>query len=128
MFAVDIILKIRGKRVDGDLTPRPRRLPELNISAVKLQDMITWKGAQEPVLSCKLTKVELMGIKAEAMKVPYYPVHTQGIERAVKEVIEASQAVFGFSRRDGFIRAQAENRELMPILSSKKQMGKLLEN
>ena len=90
--------------------------------------MITWKGAQEPVLSCKLTKAELMGIKAEAMKVPYYPVHTQGIERAVKEVTEASQAVFSFSWRDGFIWAEAENGELMPILSSKKQMGKLLEN
>ena len=36
------------------------------------------------------------------------------------QVTAASEAVYGFERRDGFIRAQAENRELMPKISSKK--------
>ena len=53
------------------------------------------------------------------MEVPYYPVHTQAIERAVKEVTEASAAVNGFERRDGWVRAQAKNRELMPKPTSK---------
>ena len=53
------------------------------------------------------------------MEVPYCPVHTPAIERAVKEVTEALAAVNGFERRDGWVRAQAENRELMPKLISK---------
>ena len=51
------------------------------------------------------------------MEVPYCPVNIPAIERAVKEVTEA--AVNGFERRDGWVRAQAENRELMPKLISK---------
>ena len=31
-----------------------------------------------------------------------------------KEVTAAANDVYGFARRDGFIRARAENRELMP--------------
>ena len=42
------------------------------------------------------------------------------------QVTAASEAVYGFERRDGFIRARAENRELMPKLSSKKSLEMLL--
>ena len=56
------------------------------------------------------------------MEVPYYPVHTQAIERAVKEVTEASAAVNGFERGDGWVRAQAKNRELMLKLTSKQDL------
>ena len=65
------------------------------------------------------------------MKVPlsvsYYHVYTQWNERAVKEVTEVSQSVFVFYQRDGFVRAREENRELMPALSTKKDLCKLLE-
>ena len=60
------------------------------------------------------------------MKVPYYPVHTQGIEKNVQELTHASDAVYGFHRRDGWIRARAENRELMPVFSSKKDLVNLV--
>ena len=36
--------------------------------------------------------------------VPNYPCHTQSVERGVKLVSEASQAVNGQAQRDGFIR------------------------
>ena len=122
VFAVNKILKIRGKNVMGDLRPRGRRHPELNVDAVTLQDMIEWKGAKEPVLSCKLSKDEIRNIKEVPMVVPYYPNHTQGIERAVQEVATASQSVVGFHRRDGWVRARAESRVVMPELSSKKDL------
>ena len=61
------------------------------------------------------------------MEVPYYPVHTQAIERAVKEVTEASAAVNGFERRDHCVRARAENRELMPKLTSKQDLFNLIK-
>ena len=42
------------------------------------------------------------------------------------QVTAASEAVYGFHRRDGFIRTRAENRELMPIFNSKQDLEKLL--
>ena len=125
-FAVATILKIRGKNKLGNIKPRPRKLPMLNLEATSLKDMINWKGAKEPVLTCGITKEELIKFKKVPMEVPYYCLHTQGIERAIKEVTEASEAVYGFERRDGFIRARAENRELMPVFSSKESLLKLL--
>ena len=102
-FAVATILKIRGKNKLGNIKPRPRKLPMLNLEATSLKDMINWKGAKEPVLTCGITKEELIKFKKVPMEVPYYCLHTQGIERAIKEVTEASEAVYGFERRDGFI-------------------------
>ena len=65
--------------------------------------MTGWKGAMETVLTCNLTREEIIAFRDAPMKVPYYCLHTQGIERAVKEVTAASEAVYGFERRDGFI-------------------------
>ena len=86
IFAVSMILKIRGNNSLGDLQPRPRKHPNLNISAMTLQEMIDWKNAKEPVLSCKLSKEEICSFREKPMEVPYFCLHTQGIERAVKEV------------------------------------------
>ena len=66
-------------------------------------------------------------MKDKSKEVPYFSLHTQGIERGVKEVTHASEAVFGFDRRDGWIRARAENRKLMPKLESKKNLKELLK-
>ena len=101
-------------------------MPELNLEATCLKELISWKQANEPILTCGLSKEELNKLREEPMVVPYYCLHTQGIERAIKQVTEASEAVYGFHRRDGFIRARAENRELMPIFSSKKSLINLL--
>ena len=56
----------------------------------------------------------------EPLKLPYYCNHTQGIERAVKEVTAAAESVYGAERRDGFIRGRAAHRELVPCINSKK--------
>ena len=50
------------------------------------------------------------------------PLHSENIV----QVTAASEAVYGFQRRDGFIRARAENRELIPMFSSKQDSEKLL--
>ena len=60
------------------------------------------------------------------MTVPYYCLHTQGIERAVKEVTQASEEVYGFERRDGWIKARADNRLLLPKLESKCNLENML--
>jgi hypothetical protein len=59
--------------------------------------------------------------------VPKYSVHTQSCERAVKSVTEAAVSVCGWAKRDGFIRAQLRNREVMPSLKSKKEFVKVFQ-
>ena len=94
----------------------------MNLDAISLQDFISWKKAKEPILTCCITKEELKKFKEVPLKAPYFCLHTQGIERAVTEVTEVSEAVYGFERRDGFIRARAENRKMMPVFSSKESL------
>ena len=102
------------------------KLPTLNVDATQLEDLICWKAVKEPVLTCSLTKEEIVGFRERPMQVPYFCLHTQGTERVVKEVTNASGLVYGFERRDGFIRGRVENRSLMSALDSKKSLGDLL--
>ena len=85
-FAVEKILKLRGKEEYGNTKPRARKLPKLNVKAEKLQDLIDWRAAKEPVFTCGLTKKEVKDCLVTPLKVPYFPLHTQGIERAIKQV------------------------------------------
>ena len=82
-FAVSKILKIGGKNDAGRTEPRKRKLPELNENATILQDLIKWDGAEEPLLTCHLTRQEIKEFKDTPMMVPYYCGHTQPIERAI---------------------------------------------
>ena len=121
-FAVTKILQIRGRNKLGNIKPRPRKLPELNLDATQLQDIIDWDKAKEPVMTCGLSKEDIKKFKETPMQVPYFCLHTQGIERAVKETTHASESVYGFERRDGYIRGRIESRILMPVFNSKKSL------
>ena len=50
-----------------------------------------------------------------------FPCHTQAVERCIKLVTEASNAVCGDNKRDGFIRATLLSRKQMPTFNTKKQ-------
>lgn len=126
-FAVSKILKMRGRQDSGKTQPRKRKLPELREEATSLQDLIKWDGAQEPLLTCGLTREEIKGFRETPMEVPYYCGHTQPIERAVKEVTAASSAVYGEERRDGWVRAKVSNREIMPVCNTKRDLLGLLD-
>ena len=125
-FAVKKILKIRGSQDVGKTQPRKRKLPELKEDATKLQDLIKWDRAQEPLLTCTLTRKEIKEFYVKPMEVPYQCGHTQPIERAVKEVTAASSSVYREERRDGWIRSRAANREIMPMCSTKRDLFGLL--
>ena len=122
LFAVEKILQLRGGKELGDMSCREMRKPLLNIQATTLADLIDWEDAKEPALTCSLRSDQLRDIITAPMSVPFYPAHTQGVERVVKEVTAAATSVFGFERRDGFIRGRAAHRELMPAFSSKKDV------
>ena len=127
-FAVLKIISIRGKQELGDTSLRLRTLPYLNTQATTLEKMIDWEGATEPIVTCKLTKSELLKLIGKPMEVEYFPCHTQAIERAVKEVTAAASAVYGAERRNGFIRGRAKHIDLVPRINSKQDLiaiGKL---
>ena len=85
-FAVEKIMKIRGREALGKTKPRARKLPKLNKQAKTLQTLISWDKTIEPLFTCHLTKEEIKSFQLDPMKVPYYCGHTQPIERAIKEV------------------------------------------
>ena len=88
-FGFDQILKIRGDSDYGDKKPRARKTPTINMKANSLKDLIYWENEKihEPIFTCSLSQFELKEILDSPMEVPYYPLHTQSTERAVKQVI-----------------------------------------
>lgn len=123
-FAVMQILKLRGNNEYGDTSVRPRIHPKMNLSATSLQNLIPWTPGQvhEPIFTCYLSKEEIKKIEDTAFEVPIFSIHTQSTERAVKQVTEAAAAVVGQQARDGFVRARAQHREIMPSFKSKKDI------
>ena len=128
-FAVDQILTIRGDSDLGDISVRERVTPLLNIEATTLIEMIDWDREKiyEPVFTCKLTQSELTKVLESPLDIPYYPLHSQSTERAVKQVTEAAAAVCGPEKRDGYVRARVAHREIMPVFQSKKDLKQLFK-
>ena len=93
-------------------TVREKHTPKLNMEATCLRELINWdQDVHEPVLTTKLTVEELRQFHDSPMSdVPNFSLHTQSIERCVKQVTRAAGSVCGYKRRDGFIRASAYHR------------------
>ena len=127
-FAVQKILEIRAGREVGDMSPRTRRNPTINHDASTAYDLIDWKTdkVHEPVFTCKLDTSEIKDIINTPYPMKAYSTHTQSCERAVQEVAKASEAVYGEDRRDGWVRARIDHREIVPVFASKKDIMKLL--
>ena len=95
-FAVGQILQLRGDSDLGDMRKRDRVTPFLRMDATTLIGLIDWKKdtIHEPVFSCSLTKAELNQVLDAPLAIPYYPIHTQSTERAVKQVKHILVCVF----------------------------------
>ena len=127
-FAVDMIVKLRKGNDQGDLGNRARiHIDFFNNSAEKLVELCSWdSNVYEPVLTCYMTVAEIKEFKERPMVVPYRPLHGQSIERAVKEVNRACEAVIGVEARDGFIRAWIANRQVMPKNETKLNLARMI--
>jgi len=123
-FAVDQILKLRGMNEYGDTSVRDRVTPKINLSATSLKTLISWKTGQvaEPVFTCALPKKDIESFRETPYQVPKFSCHTQSTERCVKLVTEAAAAVAGPESREGYIRAQIQHREMMPVFLTKKDI------
>ena len=76
----------------------------------------------EPIYTSPLSKKEIKGLIDKPYDAPKLSCHTQSTERCVKLVTEAAAAVCGHEARDGYIRAQLQHREAMPVFSTKKHI------
>lgn len=123
-FAVNQILKVRGKEEFGDTSVRVRITPKLNLSAISLVKLISWKTGEvdEPVFTCSLSRAEIQGFLEKPYQVPEFSSHTQSTERCVKIVTEAAAVVCGEEARDGYIKGKLEHREAMPVFTTKKHV------
>ena len=129
-MAVEKILKLREGKEQGDLSCRSRvHGSTFNPDARKLTELCSWQSnVHEPVFTCRLSLSEIKDFLDKPMEVPYRPVHGQSMERTVKEVTRACEAVYGEVARDGFIRAGVANRQVMPMNRSKKGLVRLVGN
>ena len=88
---------------------REFRVPDLNWKAKSLVELIAWSDpnhpAHEPVLTCDMSLAELSNLRKSPLHVDRYNCHGQLMERGVKAVTTASSKVYGFERRDGYVRA-----------------------
>ena len=128
VFAVDKIRELREGNERGDLRNRIRVHGEnFNPEATTLTDLCSWdSNVFEPVLTCSMSLQEISDLTENSMIVPDRPVHGQGMERMVKQVTRACEAVFGEEARDGFIRAGVANRLVMPKLTTKKDLARMV--
>ncbi|KAF0705713.1 Uncharacterized protein FWK35_00035610 [Aphis craccivora] len=124
-LAVTKIIEARKNNEEG--TIRCFQIPLLNFNANDYFELINWENNQvtEPPITSKIDQEILKQIIGGRNKENYFdifnfPCHTQAVERSVKLVTEASAAVCGQTRRDGFIRSRIESRRIMPQFYSKK--------
>ena len=125
-FAIDKIVSIRNGADKGDTSVRPFFPPKLNWNAQSIRELQDWTDAYEPSITASIPTSELPTFLSVPLKIPKIASHTQSCERAVKEVTCASAKVFGAERRDGFIRAKMESRELMPSMDTKANLASLI--
>ena len=127
-FAHNKIVEIRGNREYGDVSVRQRITPSINLNATSLIELIPWdKNVYEPIYTCSYSKAELKQFLETPFDPPKFSAHTQATERAVKDVTEASEAVYGEEARDAFIRSRNEHRASISKVSTKKDLMKTFD-
>ena len=124
-------MKLRAGNEHGSTEMRPFKVPEtVNLEACGLKTLIDWKAETitELVFTARMSLAQFNSLKAAPLELPPYSLHTQSCERAVKLVTEAAESVCGWAKRDGFIRTQMRNREVMPSLKTKKDFVKVFQS
>lgn len=119
--AVDIIKTIRQAAGGSQQQVREFRPPKIKENAQTLQDLLPSKEelTLEPPLTKDLSDEELQQLVTQPF-ISQIPCHSQGVERCVRTVSEASKSVYGMDARDGYIRAVIKSRDFMPSFQTKK--------
>jgi len=106
-------------------TVRRFRVPEMNFEADDYTELVDWQSidrSSPPVMKDLSDSEIITFVKNKAtdkVDYPRFPCHTQGTERCIKLVTQASAAVCGEERRDGFIHARLHSRKIMKTFNHK---------
>lgn len=100
--------------------------PQINFEAEDYIDLIDWQSTTLtiPPLIADFTKEEIdliVQLGSSERKEFQIPLHTQAVERIVKEVTTASKHVCGAQERNGFIRSRLMDRKCLPKFETKRQ-------
>ena len=120
--AIQHIQAARGRGQQEEV--RSFTLPTINFDAQRYVDIIDWTAEEitEPPLLCDLSDAELQEITTAPLEIPAYPVHTQAVERAIRDVTDASSRVVGEEARHGHITACLKHRKIIPVFNSKRDV------
>lgn len=103
---------------------RTFKIPELNFEADDYISLINWQqsAVTEPPMTKAFSNNELENFITEKHKfdIQKFPCHTQAVERCIKLVTDASLAVCGHHKRDGYIRSVIESRREIPAFNTKR--------
>ena len=115
---IDRIKRIRHSPSPKQQAVREFQCPKEDERVETLKDLLQEEELYEPPLTMKLSLQQLEKFAQEPLAVDI-PCHSQGVERYVRMVTEASCQVYGMDARDGFIKARIKSRELTPSFQSK---------
>jgi hypothetical protein len=123
------VLAARALKMDQNTDSdeiRVFKVPSLIFDAQEYYEIIDWQSEQrsEPPLTRNIDEGLLRScaenpLSAPAINFPYFPCHTQAVERGVRLVTEACEAVVGEDKRDGFIWSRIASRSVMPHFETK---------
>ena len=98
------VSKILTARKSKSRALRVFRVPRLNWQAEHFTEMISWCGqVTEPPVTKQLSDTEIKTARDHPLELPSFPCHSQSVERCVKLVTEACQAVYGYENRHSMI-------------------------
>src|SRR6218665_2907573 len=98
-------------------TVRQFPVPKLNFEAEDYTELVDWKSIDRcspPVMKDMSETITFVECRVtDKVDYPRFPCHTQCTERCIKLVTQASVAMCGEERRDGFINARLHSRNIM---------------
>jgi hypothetical protein len=128
-LALRRVVAVKKESEHASDTIRIFKIPIINFEATNYTELLNWHNCDRsvPPLLADTDDNDLWSV-ISTKNVPKFnficfPNHSQNVERHIKLVTEASKAVVGNVRRDGYIRATLESRKLMPKFDTKRQFS-----
>ena len=102
---------------------RQFQVPVLNFDADDYIDFVAWQNIDRydsPIMNnYSVSQIRAFIDNTDVIQLPHFPCHIQAVERCIKLVTKASDAVCGQEQRDGFIQARIESRTIMKTFNTK---------
>ena len=114
------VLRIKQIRTEPELPIGSQRIQPVNFNAESWSQLICLASAEsEPPITKSLSEAELEAMVANPGILPRFPIHTQSVERAVKNTSEAATKSWSKEKRHKAIATKSAARGTRPKSHSK---------